>query len=104
MVKKANDQNLVIYLLGNKADLPNEDHRKRKVEKQEAIDYCHREKFNGFGECSALTNVNIEAVFQSLCKTLYKKNKDKLDEKNKDKIVQLNKLVINQRKSKDCCT
>ena len=80
IVKKATDDDIVIYLVGNKADLA-EDERKRKVTKEMAISYSKSKHFQGFGECSALKNVNIKETFESFYKTLYKKNKNKLKEK-----------------------
>jgi len=68
------DDDIVIYLIGNKVDL----YKNRKVTKEEAIQYSKYRHFNGFGECSSLKNINIKGTFTSFYKTLYKKNKNKL--------------------------
>ena len=59
--------------------------------------------FQGFGECSALKNINIKETFNSFYKTLYKKNKDKLAEKTQQKINQLKIMQDKHNKNKDCC-
>ena len=103
-VKKATDDNIVIYLVGNKADLIDSSNRNRKVTKDEAIRFSKCRHFQGFGECSALKNINIKETFTSFYKTLYKKNKNKLIEKTQQKLNQL-KILQNKHsnKSKDCC-
>ena len=103
IIKKSSDDDIVIYLVGNKADLlTNED--KRKITKEHAISYSKLRRFNGFGECSALKNINIKETFGSFYKTLYKKNKEKLEEKLQKKIIQLDDMQKNHsNKPKDCC-
>ena len=102
-VKTATDDNIVIYLVGNKADLI-ERSTHRRVTKEQAIEYCKYSHFQGFGECSALKNINIKEIFISFYKTLYKKNENKLIEKTKQKLNQLEKLQNkHSNKNKDCC-
>ena len=103
IIKKSSDDDIVIYLVGNKADLLY-DEDKRKVSKEHAITYSKLRKFQGFGECSALRNININETFSSFYKTLYRKNKGKLEEKLKKKIIELEDLKKNHiNKAKDCC-
>ena len=102
-IKKATEDNIVIYLVGNKADLIDSSNRNRKVTKEQAIAYSKLRHFQGFGECSALKNINIKETFSSFYKTLYKKNKDKLAEKTQQKINQLKILQEKHNKNKDCC-
>ena len=103
-VKKATDDNIVIYLVGNKADLIDSSGNNRRVTKEQAIQYSKYRHFQGFGECSALKNINIKETFTSFYKTLYKKNKTKLIEKTQEKLTQL-KILQNKHsnKNKDCC-
>ena len=101
-VKRATDDNIVIYLVGNKADLI-EHSTHRRVTKEQAIEYCKYSHFQGFGECSALKNINIKETFTSFYKTLYKKNKNKLNEKTQQKLNQLKILESKHSKNKDCC-
>lgn len=104
IIKKATDDDIVIYLIGNKADLA-EDERKRKVTKEMAIHYSKSKHFQGFGECSALKNVNIKETFESFYKTLYKKNKTKLKEKTERKVILLKESMKNKssKNNKECC-
>ena len=75
--------------MGNKADL------NCKISKDHAITYSKLKKFQGFGECSALKNINIKETFVSFYKTLYKRNKGKLEEKLNKKIIQLKDMQKN---------
>lgn len=103
-LKKATDENIVIYLVGNKGDLVSDNKNNRKITKEEAITFAKMRHFQGFGECSALKNINIEETFNSFKKTLYKKNKDKLEEKTKLKLRELDILREKHRnKDKECC-
>ena len=84
--------------MGNKADL------NCKISKDHAITYSKLKKFQGFGECSALKNINIQETFVSFYKTLYKKNKGKLEEKLNKKIIQLKDMQKkHSNRKKDCC-
>ena len=71
IIKKCSDDDIVIYLIGNKADLLY-DEDKRKVSKEHAITYSKLRKFHGFGECSALKGINIQINLK------IKKNKKKI--------------------------
>ncbi len=103
-LKKATDDNIVIYLVGNKGDLIDSSPRNRKVTKEQAIQYSKYRHFQGFGECCALKNVNIKETFTSFYKTLYKRNKNNLKEKTQEKIEQLKILQSkHSNKNKDCC-
>jgi hypothetical protein len=84
--------------VGNKADL------NCKISKDHAITYSKLKKFQGFGECSALKNINIKETFVSFYKTLYKRNKGKLEEKLNKKIIQLKDMQKkHSNRKKDCC-
>ena len=103
-IKRATDDNIVIYLVGNKVDLIDSSGHNRKVTKEQAIQYSKNNHFQGFIECSALRNINIKETFTSFYKTLYKKNKNKLMEKTQEKLTQLNILQNkHSNKNNDCC-
>lgn len=98
-------EDIVIYLVGNKADLTTANFRLRKTERDNAVKFSRIKKFQGFGECSAMNNVNIKEIFESFYKTLYKKNKNKLEEKTKKKVIQLENLKKkHSNTNKDCCS
>ena len=104
MINKATDD-VVIYLIGNKADLTVEDSNRRKISKQQAIYFSKLRHLQGFGECSALKNVNIKETFESFYHTLYKKNKDKLKTKTNIKLDQLKELEKkHSNQNKECCS
>ena len=105
MLKQTCDDDIVVYLVGNKADLVNMNTKLRRVSKDEAVFFSKGKSFQGFGECSALRNTNINEIFQSFYKTLYKKNKNKLEEKTKRKIIHLENLQKkHSNHNKDCCS
>ena len=93
---------MVIYLVGNKADLIERSINNRKVSKEEAIEYSKKNHFQGFCECSALKNINVEETFCSFYKSLYRRNKDNLKEKTKEKIVLLKKMQ-DKHMNHSCC-
>ena len=104
MVKKATDDNIVIYLVGNKADLIASSNSNWRITKEQAIQYSKYRHFQGFGECSALKNINIKETFTSFYKILYKNNNNKLIQKTQQKINHLKILQSkHSNKSKDCC-
>ena len=103
IIKKATDD-VVIYLVGNKADLTVDDPNRRKITKQQAIYYSKLRHFQGFGECSALKNVNIKETFESFYHTLYKKNKNNLKQTTDNKIIQLSEMQEKHlNNNKECC-
>lgn len=63
-MKAANDD-IVIYLVGNKSDLREE----RRVSRERAIDFSKRFHLQGFAECSAKENINIKETFVSFYKS-----------------------------------
>ena len=104
ILKSANDEKVVIYLIGNKIDLVKCYSKNRKVTKEQAIIYAKSRHFNGFAECSALENINIKETFNSFYTTLHRKNKDKLIEKTQRKLNQLRLMQEKQlNKNSDCC-
>jgi GTPase SAR1 family protein len=61
-IRKSTNDDIVIYLIGNKSDL-DEDLDGRIVSKERAIDFCKKHHLQGFTECSAKDNVNIKDTF-----------------------------------------
>lgn len=98
-IKNATDDDIIIYLLGNKLDLIKEEGR--AIEKSEAQRYVRDHGFNGFAECSAKTNENILSTFKKFYETIYEKQKTKLEEKTK-KRNKMNSLKVQPRKDL-CC-
>ena len=76
------DENIMIFLVGNKSDLNNN----REVSKDEGINKS--EKYNvPFLETSALQGDNIDRVFEELIQTVYVNNIEELLEENKNDLI-----------------
>jgi GTPase SAR1 family protein len=68
-IKKSTNDDIVIYLIGNKCDLVNEGEYNRKISKDLALDFAKRYNLQGFTECSAKDNLNIKDTFESFYKS-----------------------------------
>ena len=83
-IKDAADEDIIIYLIGNKSDLIYEEGR--AVKKKVAIEFANKYKLQGYAECSAKNNENIQETFKKFYNLIYNKNKNKIKEKNKMKL------------------
>jgi small GTP-binding protein len=100
LIKEATDDDIVIYLIGNKIDLIYE--QGRMVNKSLAVNFVREYNLQGYAECSAKTNENVEEIFQSFYKTLYKRNKNKLLEKTNKRINDTEKILRTKNQNR-CC-
>ena len=100
LIKKATDDDIVIYLIGNKIDLIYE--QGRVVDKPHAVKFVRDYNLQGFAECSAKTNENVEEIFKNFYKTIYKKNKKKLIEKSNKRLNDTERLLKTKNQNK-CC-
>jgi GTPase SAR1 family protein len=66
-VKQHGSSEIIVYLIGNRADLEDE----REVTKERAIDFCKQYHIDKFFETSAKTGFNVEEVFSLAAKELY---------------------------------
>ena len=57
-IKDSADSDIIIYLIGNKSDLIYEEGR--VVRKMDAIDFVKNHNLQGYAECSAKNNENIQ--------------------------------------------
>ena len=99
-IKDAAEKDIIIYLIGNKSDLIYEEGR--AVKKKDAIEFVDKYKLQGYAECSAKNNENIQETFKSFYTMIYNKNKNKIKEKNKLKLELMNKKN-NQKDNDTCC-
>ena len=83
-IKDAADSDIIIYLIGNKSDLIYEEGR--AVKKMDAIEFVRTYNLQGYSECSAKNNENIQETFKLFYTSIYNKNKNKLAEKTKNRI------------------
>ena len=100
LIKEATDDDIVIYLIGNKIDLIYE--QGRMVNKNLAVNFVRDYNLQGYAECSAKTNENIEETFKSFYKTLYKKNKVKIIEKSNKRVNDTDKIIKTKNQNR-CC-
>ena len=98
LLRDAADKDIIIYLIGNKSDLIYEEGR--AVKKKDAIEFVNKYELNGYSECSAKNNENINETFKKFYNLLYNKNKNKIKEK-KMKLELINKK--NKEKNKEPC-
>jgi GTPase SAR1 family protein len=66
---------VLIYLVGNKADLDDE----RDVQKGEGVELVKEMKFHNHFETSAYTGDSVQELFNTITKHLYFVNKQKLE-------------------------
>ena len=93
------DQELPIFVAGNKSDLEGE----RQVDSNEAKEFSKSNRTKYFTECSAKSGQNVEEIFYEAAKYLYNACK----ELGKNRIPTYNKLKINKKENrntmKGCC-
>ena len=100
-VRLNSDKNCVIYLIGNKIDLS----KKRQISKEEAELFAQKEKIK-YIETSAIKNIKVSDVFNSLLNDIYERKK----EENKNKLffdgaqnVGLTNNINKCNNSSGCC-
>ena len=91
-IKEEADENVIIFLLGNKIDLTEE----RKITKEKGEQLA--KEFNvPFFEVSAKSGKNVNEVF----KTLYGKINESYDEFDRQRST---KIIKKQKNNKKCCS
>ena len=99
-IKDAADDQIIIYLIGNKSDLIYEEGR--VVKKMDAMEFVKKHNLQGYSECSAKNNENIQETFKLFYTTIYNKNKNKFSEKNNNKL-DFNSQKKNEKNQNNCC-
>lgn len=100
LIKNSADNDICIFLLGNKSDLINT--QGRAVNKYNAQKFIKEHNLQGFEECSALKDENIKSTFKLFYETIYKSQKSNLEQKT----IQRNQITLIPRKSQisnNCC-
>jgi len=82
-IRDSADNDIIIYLIGNKSDLIYEEGR--VIRKMDAIEFVKNHNLQGYSECSAKNNENIQETFKLFYTSIYQKNKNKLMEKTKSR-------------------
>ena len=92
------DEELPIFIVGNKYDLESD----RKISFKDAKDFSFSRRAKYFSECSAKTGYNVENIFFEAVKYLYNICKE-----GKNKVPNNNRLTIGKEdnivKKKKCC-
>ena len=101
LIKDATDDDIIIYLIGNKIDLIYD--QGRMVNKQNAVNFVRDYNLQGYAECSAKTNENILETFRLFYTSIYKKNKNKLLEKSKKRLETMQAQMEQKNKGTFCC-
>ncbi|MCQ2817471.1 MAG: GTP-binding protein [archaeon] len=99
-LRNSADEDMVIYLLGNKTDLIKD--LGRGVPKRKALNYVKDQGLFGFAECSAKTNENIMDAFKNFYQAIYKNQKNKLKEKTARR-HQATTLQLKRFEENKCC-
>ena len=99
-IKDSADNDIIIYLIGNKSDLIYEEGR--VVKKMDAMEFVRKHNLQGYSECSAKNNENIQETFKLFYTTIYNKNKNKLGEKTNNKI-EFNSQKKDDKNQNNCC-
>ncbi len=100
------DANIAVALVGNKADLPEED---RQVPFEEAQRWADEHNVHLFIEASAKTGDKVEQAFEKVAKSVYENIKggvyDLNDKSNGIKVRQAKSSIIPgfDNKRKGCC-
>ena len=100
-IKDAADSDIIIYLIGNKSDLIYEEGR--AVKKMDAIDFVKKYNIQGYSECSAKNNENIQETFKLFYTSIYHKNKQKLIEKTKNRNEFITQKKEENKLIENCC-
>ena len=99
-IKNNSENNMPIFLVGNKCDLKDD----KQVDIQTAKDFAKQNNLIYFNEASAKTGYNIENTFFEIVKFLYKENYLKGKNKSKKLKMELGQNVENtEDKKRKCC-
>ena len=102
-IKQNTNSDVVIYLIGNQADLVNSG-QVAEVNTSDAEAFVSRNNLSGFMETSAKSGINVDKAFIAFCKVLHNSWKDKRDSSPASKsphVIELHKTE--KKRSKKCC-
>ena len=102
-IKQNTNSDVVIYLIGNQADLVNTG-QNQEVSASDAEAFVRSNNLSGFMETSAKSGINVDKAFSAFCKVLYNSWKDKRDIDPTSKSLNVVDLKKTEKKrSKKCC-
>ena len=96
-IKLSSNDDIVIYLLGNKKDLKDN----RVVDITRGIQKATKQKMNRFVEVSAKTKENLMETFKEFYMEIYYRNKKKVVEKRNNNLKAYENFQ--KQESNNCC-
>ena len=97
-IKLSSNDDIIIYLLGNKKDLGN----KRVIDEKTGNNKAKTQRMNKFYEVSAKTKENLDKMFNEFYMEIYRKNKSKFIEKQ-NKNLKAFETFQKQENNNSCC-
>ena len=97
-IKLSSNDDIIIYLLGNKKDLEN----KRIIDEKTGKNKAKKLGINNFFEVSAKTKENLTEMFNEFYMEIYQKNKSKYIEKQ-NKNLKAFESFQKQESNNGCC-
>ena len=97
-IKLSSNDDIIIYLLGNKKDLQ----KNRLIDSTRGLNKAKKLTMNKFVEVSAKTKENLMETFKEFYLEIYRKNKKKFEEK-KNKNLKMFENLQKQENNNSCC-
>ena len=97
-IKLSSNDDIIIYLLGNKKDLQ----KTRLIDSIRGSNKAKKLAMNKFVEVSAKTKENLMETFKEFYLEIYRKNKKKFEEK-KNKNLKMFENLQKQENNNSCC-
>ncbi len=99
-IKLSSNDDIIIYLLGNKIDLNNN----RIISRNSGLDKAKKMGMDKFAEVSAKTKENLMEIFREFYMEIYHKNKKKfMEKKNKNMKTFENLQKQENNNNNGCC-
>ncbi len=96
-IKLSSNDDIIIYLLGNKKDLQ----KNRLIDSTRGLNKAKKLTMNKFVEVSAKTKENLMETFKEFYLEIYRKNKKKFEEKKNKNLKMFENLQKQENNS--CC-
>ena len=98
-IKLSSNDDIIIYLLGNKIDLNNN----RIISRNSGLDKAKKMGMDKFAEVSAKTKENLMEIFREFYMEIYHKNKKKIIEKKNKNMKTFESLQKQENSNNGCC-
>ena len=98
-IKLSSNDDIIIYLLGNKIDLNNN----RIISRNSGLDKAKKMGMDKFAEVSAKTKENLMEIFREFYMEIYHKNKKKIMEKKNKNMKTFENLQKQENNNNNGC-